>query len=117
MTFDIPDQWKDARIEDGQLVCPLCGGTYLHQGRVEVFERPEEDAQTGTHIAVTGHTTTVTHNAPMTANPSSRRHGMLIAFDCENCTTGTSPFVLAIVQHKGNTYTFWQPWVTGSVDA
>lgn len=118
MSIDFPTKWKDAEFRDGQLICPSCGEVWLHQYRVETFHRSEEDAKTGIHVAVEWMTVTVASHATMNANPSTRRHGMLIAFFCELCSEAeTLPLVLAIVQHKGITYVYWQPKLIGAVDA
>ncbi len=39
-------------------------------------------------------------------NPSDRRQGMIIRFECENC--GPNGIELCIAQHKGNTIVHWQ---------
>jgi hypothetical protein len=38
----------------GCFCCPRCGGANLHQGRVEIFER-EEDEEFGKHVTVDRH--------------------------------------------------------------
>jgi hypothetical protein len=87
----------------GLLLCPRCGEDYLHHGRVEVFDRIE-DAATGLHTVADGSGVRVDHD--LTGNPSSRRHGVTVAFDCELCdTTG---LVLTIAQHKGQTFLTWR---------
>ena len=80
----------------GALVCPNCKGTYLHQVSVDYFDR-QEDAQQGTHILVQNGTATLDTN--MSGNPSKRREGIVITFDCENCEATPR---LTIAQHKGN---------------
>lgn len=83
------------------LECPNCGGDYLHQGEVNVYFRAE-DAATGNHACVNPDSTTVDTN--VIGNPSTRRHGLTIEFECENCTASLS---LAIIQHKGQTFIYW----------
>ena len=86
---------------DAILRCPCCSGAYLHHGRVEVFERPE-DASTGFHVHVDGQRVHI--DTDLAGNPSRRRTGIKIAFECELCgTNGT----LSFVQHKGNTFVEW----------
>ncbi|WP_170376350.1 hypothetical protein [Ruegeria atlantica] len=80
------------------LHCPRCDGSYTHQGEVNVFERGE-DADDGTHVRVLDNDVKIDRN--LTDNPSRRRHGLTIAFDCESCEGG---FLLDIYQHKGNTF-------------
>jgi hypothetical protein len=94
----------------GQLKCK-CGSDYLHQANVTVFERGE-DGDTTTVIAQDGKTVQ-TSNFPDrdTCNPSPRRHGLILEFDCEECGPqsrgGGSLQRLAIFQHKGNTFMEW----------
>lgn len=83
---------------NGELICPSCGGLYLHHERVEVFQR-NEDAGEGLHVIVEGLSTKV--DTKISGNPSMRRHGLKIYFRCEGCTH--SP-VISLEQHKGNTY-------------
>jgi hypothetical protein len=83
------------------LECPNCGFDYLHQGVVEIFDRTE-DAESGRHLLIDGSSTLIDSN--VAGNPSPRRHGMTVEFECENCT---GPKVLAIIQHKGQTFIYW----------
>jgi hypothetical protein len=88
-----------------ELKCPRCGFGYLHQGRVTVFERSEDDELTAVTIVDGG--LSATHLRPSTEvnNPSSRRHGMAIAFNCEGCGEGIE---LTFAQHKGVTAVAWR---------
>lgn len=86
-------------IHEGELYCPNCGGFNLHHGRVEVFER-SEDEKSGIHVVVDGKEVVV--DTSMSGNPSRRRHGLSISFECEVC--GDLPGALTVVQHKGSTY-------------
>ena len=83
---------------DDVLLCPACGGDYLHQGKVEIFNR-SEDADEGAHVSVLGDDVRV--NRDLAGNPSARRHGMTINFTCELCP---AQIQMDISQHKGNTY-------------
>ncbi|WP_157354272.1 hypothetical protein [Aromatoleum toluclasticum] len=85
------------------LECPSCGGNHLHHGRVEIFERVE-DQGTGIHVSVVDGTYAVDND--LTSNPSSRRHGLSIHFTCEHCDA--TP-VLTLAQHKGNTWVDFKP--------
>lgn len=84
--------------EDGELVCPSCGFNYLHHVKVEVFER-SEDALHGVHVAVSEGQAVM--DTSLEGNPSGRRHGITIQFECEGCDAEP---VLSISQHKGYTY-------------
>ena len=94
----------------GALSCPDCGEQYLHHGDVTIFQRDEDDkfttviAQNGTHAEVSD------FPSADTCNPSSRRHGLTIEFECEHWhgeKKEIPPFRLAILQHKGNTFMEW----------
>ena len=81
------------------LICPGCGSINLHHNRVEVYDRDREDADTGRKVVLDANETSITRD--MKGNPSARRDGMRIHFDCECCSTLSA---LTIVQHKGTTY-------------
>jgi len=107
---------------NGKLCCPLCEqewsdgrGSYLHQYGVEAFFR-DEDAQEGVHgyIADTDSSIDVAGNCGDTSrNPSSRRDGMIIYFQCEwhgwEIDDRPEDIVLElhIAQHKGDTGMYW----------
>jgi hypothetical protein len=93
--------------DEALLLCPRCGEDYLHQGRVEVFAR-SEDATTGLHTTTDAEDVRVDHD--LRANPSARRQGLTIAFDCELCDGGDDApgLVLTIAQHKGRTFLAWR---------
>ena len=96
--------------ETSDLRCPRCGSMYLHQGRVEIFARGE-DADKLTHVVVAANATASVSviDSDLSANPSSRRHGMTngmtISFDCEECSSNDADDVIemTIAQHKGCT--------------
>jgi hypothetical protein len=81
-----------------ELICPGCGGSYLHHGEVQVFTRDDEDSETGLFVAVEG--LSFTADRDISGTPSMRRDGVLIFFTCENCDA--TP-VMKIRQHKGQT--------------
>jgi len=83
---------------DSELLCPSCGGNYLHHGRVEVFERAEDEDK-GIHVSVEDGKAII--DTSLTNNPSARRHGISIHFSCEGCSAKP---VLTFAQHKGNTF-------------
>lgn len=83
---------------EARLRCPNCGGNNLHQIGTNVYDR-EEDATRGTHICIAGGEIAV--RSDLTGNPSPRRQGAVISFDCESCTAVPQ---LHIYQHEGCTY-------------
>lgn len=100
----------DVKIVNGELVCPFCGGNYLHQVKTSVYQRSEDD-DTCTLTVVEGFCTQVTALAPNDGNPSGRRQGLVIRFDCEfsgGDNHPDMPIELCIAQHKGNTLMFWR---------
>jgi transcription elongation factor Elf1 len=102
--------------DDKALLCPLCGGNNLHQCAVHVWQR-EEDSETGTYTCANNAASNVQFDADMGGNPSRRRSGLTIEFECESCNGAPPPFqnpadsstksYLHIVQHKGTTYLSW----------
>lgn len=104
---------------DGDLLCPLCQGNYLHHTEIQVFSRSQEDAIGGQFIGISHDRTVIEGNSSMQANPSTRRDGLRIFFYCENCpeTRRESPLILTIAQHKGQTYLAWlfSPFRAGEV--
>ena len=96
------------KIRTGVLSCPRCYGKNLHQRAVDVFIRAAEDSAGGT--AVTHRDAGFSAFLPMSQNPSSRRDGIRIAFDCEACHLEDrwDPLFLTIVQHKGETLVEWE---------
>jgi hypothetical protein len=102
---------REIRMFEGMLQCPRCTDHYLHQSDVMVFNRKEDANKV--------HLTSVTKNEPMvivadvdndtSLNPSARRQGLTIDFQCESCDgDGDSKVTLAIYQHKGSTYLDWR---------
>tara|TARA_Y100000310_G_C20667393_1_gene808356 strand:- start:1894 stop:2217 length:324 start_codon:yes stop_codon:yes gene_type:complete len=89
------------------LECPSCheNYSYLHHETVEVFDPAQEDAEEGLHVRVPGEGEQVYIDRNLDGNPSLRRHGLTISFYCETCPARP---VLCLVQHKGNTYIYWE---------
>jgi hypothetical protein len=86
---------------DFSLTCPACGEPNMHQRKVSIFWRTE-DAEEGNHVVSQfGHTLT---DISMHGNPSPRRDGIVIDFECETCDAEPR---LSIVQHKGATVMAW----------
>jgi hypothetical protein len=84
-----------------ELECPICKTEYLHQGKVEVFDRSEDEF--GAHIRTVAGNGRTMMDRDMTMNPSPRRQGLRVHFECES---GCRP-VLNMFQHKGTTYLNW----------
>lgn len=91
------------------LKCPRCGGLYLHQNGVEVFSRHKEDSSRGIHAAIDYYEERANVDTRMDGNPSGRRDGIRISFECEFCPSDgvEGDHVLSIVQHKGNERIEW----------
>jgi hypothetical protein len=89
--------------DDNVLLCPKCGRDNLHHGRVSVYQCSEAQAWVQRTII----DETVSSNAVIgdTSNPSPRRHGLTIAFSCEQCGDIGE---LTIAQHKGQTLINWR---------
>ena len=88
------------------LVCPHCRFNYMHQGKVEVFDR-SEDGDTGDYVSVGGNGGSIlsANSILPPGNPSLRRHGLTIHFSCEGCDNLPQ---LNIYQHKGQTFVEWK---------
>ncbi|MFL9517739.1 hypothetical protein ACKENX_16260 [Acinetobacter baumannii] len=82
----------------GVIKCPICSYDYTHQGKVEIFERGDDDEQ-GNHVQVLNDGINVDRD--LTKNPSPRRQGVTIHMTCE---VDRHPFKLNIYQHKGQTF-------------
>jgi hypothetical protein len=91
--------------DDTNLTCPSCGESYLHQGTIEVYNR-NEDAEKVRCVVVDG-SSVFSEELPSehSNNPSSRRHGCIIHFECEHCIN--IDLKLTIAQHKGVTLLEW----------
>lgn len=96
--------WADNSITS--LLCPLCGGNNLHHGAVTVFSRSEDDDNVRRTIVDRNSVTVRDMPNNVSGNPSSRRNGLRIGFECENCDT--AELSLDIWQHKGTTYVVWK---------
>jgi hypothetical protein len=90
---------------DGEydLCCPKCGETYVHHGKINVFERAEDDDK-GIHVIINSQNVCI--KSDLKGNPSLRRNGLTIEFWCELCNCVS---VLAIAQHKGTSIVTFYP--------
>ena len=87
------------RDSDG-LMCPLCGGAYLHQLECRATWR-REDADGVCH---TSSLRKEAKEQVPSADIPSRRDIIEIDFDCEICAEKSTMY---IQQHKGVTYMGW----------
>lgn len=76
------------------LSCTGCGCDYLHHIAVDIHKRPKEDSATQSVRAYGP-------GDVSTENPSSRRDGLVIVLECEQCEALTH---LSLEQHKGQTF-------------
>lgn len=92
--------------DGGTILCPHCGDQYVHLVTVEIFSRTHEDAEHGTHLTIplndpfAGSALPFGVDADIHSNPSSRRSGVVLHFQCEyECPD----FSLSLAQNKGFT--------------
>jgi hypothetical protein len=96
---------------DGNLRCPQCSDKdndlypYLHHRGVRVFSRGEDDEETRETIVLEDQTIVRMVPSLGSHNPSSRRDGITINFECELCGNASR---LTIAQHKGSTFVRWE---------
>ena len=90
------------------LECPHCPNeieSYLHHGKVTVYAR-HEDAPL---VTITEVSNGVAHTKELdsrcSGNPSFRRDGVAICFECEFCGRTSE---LTIAQHKGQSLLAWR---------
>lgn len=87
------------------LCCPHCGGNYLHQHTTLVYDRREDDPRVRRTIVASGAVSSTDIDNRESGNPSDRRQGLSIFFECEFCRR--DDLKLHIYQHKGNTFVEW----------
>jgi hypothetical protein len=91
-----------------ELKCPGCGSEYLHHYEVRIYSRDEDAAKVEqiTARALPGGTPqALLETTSGNGNPSSRRHGIAVRFDCEMCSQISE---LTLAQHKGTTMIGWR---------
>lgn len=81
------------------LGCPRCGGAHLHHTMVTHHLRETEDGLSSASFLPGQHV------KPLGGNPSARRGGVVISFECERCGPDLE---LTIAQHKGETELAWR---------
>jgi hypothetical protein len=98
---------NSVRTTDDILVCPRChdSHSYLHHGKVTVYDR-REGAPRLTKIEVLNGAALIKRvDSDGSGNPSTRRDGLAIHFECEICGLSSE---LTIAQHKGQTWLGWR---------
>lgn len=102
---------KEVRVDKlstnlSNLVCPACDEPYLHQSIIEVYNRHEDDELVRCTVVDHGNVFSQTTPNKTSNNPSARRQGLVIHFECEHCE-GVD-LKLCIAQHKGYTFMDWE---------
>jgi len=88
--------------EEDTLLCPNCGGNFLHQEAVRIMNRDSEDKD-GMMVEV-GTNSEVSIRRIKSADIDGRRDVLRIRFSCEGCI---GEKILRIMQHKGTTLIEW----------
>ena len=101
-------------VDHSIMSCARCNSDYLHQYKIEVFARQEDQEKYTSYTVYNGepHPDTssqerkclglvVDQDKPQPLNPSDRRQGVNMHFWCELCGHITK---LSIGQHKGCEY-------------
>lgn len=107
--------WLEGAWRGFVVCCPKCGGSWLHQEAVVVFERSKEDGDVFevevTHDPVALRTATTRGSG----NPSLRRNGFVVWFRCEACGDDPAEWIgIRFGQHKGQTEVEWLHSAIGS---
>ena len=85
--------------EDTNVIhCPSRDGHHIHHESVEIFNR-SEDSKDGIHVLVSEHEVITDRN--LKGNPSSRCHGLIVYFCCEECS---AIIKMKLYQHKGSSF-------------
>jgi len=103
-------QFRTVVSNEDRICCPVCGSYYVHQLAVEVFTRAQEDAPSDILLTLNNVEAFEDQSPaePVRTNPSERRQGLLIHFECEMCDDLRRGWVLAIYQHKGVSFLEWR---------
>src|SRR5262245_61666210 len=96
---------QNPRTDAEMLHCPLCGGDYLHHEVVTVYSRKEDADHTLETRVVDRVAESPMVPSKLSANPSTRRHGVSITFTCESCPARLE---LILAQHKGQSELAWR---------
>jgi hypothetical protein len=103
------NQQHDVRIQnegDGEflLLCPRCGGDYLHHGAVVIKDRPEDQDGVCTIVGYQQ----ISQQPIDKDQCEGRRDSLFVRFMCEFCGERKGYFWLEIQQHKGRTFLAWK---------
>jgi hypothetical protein len=90
--------------DEGVLTCPICGSRCLHHGRIVTYDRSDNDPNVF-RTKVGRKTAVLAWVRNSKDNPSYRRQGVTIQFDCESCGDIGE---LTIAQRKGETCFRWR---------
>jgi uncharacterized C2H2 Zn-finger protein len=93
---------------DGELECPVCSSTFMHQMAAETYFRNTEDSLSGVLTVSAARAAVADNDASLESNPSPRRDGIRILFKCENCHPVVGSHSMTVVQHKGHTIIGWE---------
>lgn len=86
--------------------CPHCGCPNLHHRAVAVFSRSIEDDKLSDRTVIWDGLAQHTYVESEKNNPSGRRDGLRILFECEDCDGHVE---MCLAQHKGSTFMSWAP--------
>jgi hypothetical protein len=92
-------------LDNQELKCPHCSSTFLHHGRVVIYDRAEDQSRLCRIIIENRTARQEWIENHCSGNPSARRDGLAVAFWCEGCG-GT--YELTIAQHKGVSLVDWR---------
>jgi hypothetical protein len=90
--------------DTSNLLCPRCNEAYLHHRTVRVYDRGENEDLTTVTAVNDGLVASHLYPSKGLPNPSARRDGIAINFECEICSGGIT---LTLAQHKGHTLIGW----------
>lgn len=91
--------------EPAHLDCPHCGQANMHHRGVVMYDREEDAEITMRTRIVRGMVQSVPVPSAGSGNPSDRRDGLAILFECEQCGRLSE---LTFAQHKGDTHVAWR---------
>ncbi|MBC8497160.1 MAG: hypothetical protein H8D37_05815 [Chloroflexi bacterium] len=89
---------------NGEVLCPKCGGNFLHQSSINATFRDSED---GPGTSVLSNKRGVHIERSKTDKIFGRRDVVEIDFWCESCGKENVLPPLIIYQHKGRTHMEW----------
>jgi len=90
----------EPKIENGELICPFCGGEFLHHGIVNVYTRREEDAPVSRVSVDDDGNLSTKQIGDNDSDPTERRGAVTIEFRCEQCER---KFQMEVRQNRGRT--------------